>query len=220
MGGVLLYLYAMTAASTIRLAGASRTKLQEIPSPCVLAIWHGSSPSLLVALRAAMLDRPFSILVATDPRGDCLAILCACLGMRVVRGDASHGGEAALETLTRDLSDGRSVIVTADGGGPRYVAKLGAVALASVTGLPLIPIGADCRPALAEPRKWDVSRNPVPFGSIVIVVGECRYIPGQAHIETLEDGRRWLERALNECMLAARNSLRRGSSELDGEVRS
>ena len=127
--------------------------------------------------------------------------------MHVARGDALHHGAEALLALERDLSSGGSVIITADGGGPRGVAKLGAVALASTSGVPLVPIGADCRPALAEPHKWDVSRNPLPFSSVTLVIGDSMHVTGPPNSEILEEGRRWLQQALVECAGRAHQSL-------------
>ncbi|HEY7547226.1 MAG TPA: hypothetical protein VID27_20195, partial [Blastocatellia bacterium] len=61
--------------------------------------------------------------------------------------------------------------------GPRQVAKVGAVALASATGVPLVAVGADCRPAIFERHKWDQARTPLPFGRIAITIGQARRFP-------------------------------------------
>ncbi len=47
----------------------------------------------------------------------------------------------ALAELVREMSRGASAVITADGTGPALVAKVGAVALASATGAPLVPSG-------------------------------------------------------------------------------
>ena len=77
-------------------------------------------------------------MISHDPRGDYLALLCRMIGFHVVRGDSEEGGWEALLELARELMNGASVILTADGGGPARQAKVGAIALASAVGVPLI----------------------------------------------------------------------------------
>jgi hypothetical protein len=64
--------------------------------------------------------------------------------------------------------------IPADGGGPAHVVKVGALALASATRVPLVPLSANCHPAIVERRKWDAARNPVPFAKIAVARGEAR----------------------------------------------
>lgn len=175
-------------------------------SPCVLAIWHGNAPSLLVAI-AARRERPgVAILVASDARGDILARLCRLLGLHVVRGDAGHGAQRALTALASELEAGAEVILTADGGGPARVAKAGPVALAAIAGVPLAPAGADCRPALTELHKWDTERNPVPFGRIAVRFEPSIQVTVSGAAD-LRECRRRLTQTLDEATARARSAL-------------
>jgi len=137
-------------------------------------------------------------MISHDPRGDYLALLCRMIGFHVVRGDSEEGGWEALLELARELMNGASVILTADGGGPARQAKVGAIALASAVGVPLIPLGADCYPAIEEPHKWDAARNPVPFCSLKILLGPPRMFDPFADLSSVEEARAWLEKTLNE----------------------
>jgi lysophospholipid acyltransferase (LPLAT)-like uncharacterized protein len=203
----LLYLYARLVALTSRLSSTGDYVWPDIPAPSVIALWHGGAPSLLAAFAKRRPHSPVSIMVACDPRGDCLALLCRLLGLRVVRGDASRGGWAALAELARGLLRGNCVVVTADGGGPARLTKPGAVALASAAGVPLIPVGADCRPAIYERRKWDGARNPVPFGRVALTVRRGRRFPAFSDAGALERARLWSQQALDEAAAAATASL-------------
>jgi lysophospholipid acyltransferase (LPLAT)-like uncharacterized protein len=100
--------------------------------------------------------------------------------------------------LARELVNGSSVILTADGGGPARQAKVGAIALASAVNVPLIPLAADCHPAIEEPHKWDAARNPVPFCSLKILLGSPRRFEPLQDISSVEEARAWLEKTLNE----------------------
>lgn len=176
-------------------------------SPAVLAIWHGNAPSFLVAIAASPRTPAVAILVASDARGDILARLCSLLGLHVVRGDAGHDAKRALTALGAELNAGAEVILTADGGGPAGVAKAGPIALAAIAGVPLIPAGADCRPALTELHKWDTERNPVPFGRIAVSFEPSIQVivNGKADLRT---SRRRLTGALNGAATRARDALK------------
>ena len=204
VGAVALYLYARFVALTARLATTGGRRWPDVPAPSVLAIWHGDAPSLLVAF-ARRRPRPrLTIMVARDPRGDCLALLCRMLGLRVVRGESGEGGWSALAALAREVGRGSCALITADGGGPARSAKVGAVALASATGAPLVAVGADCRPALFERRKWDRARNPVPFGRVTVALGRSQLIPPLDDSSSVERERCRLQSALEESAAAAR----------------
>lgn len=203
----LLFLYARLVALTSRLSSVGEHEWPDLPAPAVLALWHAEAPSLLAAFARRRPRAPVSIMVAGNPRGDCLALLCRMLGMRVVRGESGEGGRAALAELARQVAGGSCAVVTADGGGPARVAKLGAAALASATGAPLVVLGADCRPAINERRKWDRARNPVPFGRVVVAVGARRCLPAFTDAASAERARLWSQLALDEAAAAAASSL-------------
>ena len=193
-----MFLYAQLVKVTARLETTGSSSWPNIPAPCVLALWHRDAPSLLVIFAKRRPLTPTAIMISNDPRGDYLAMLCHMIGFHVVRGDSEEGGWEALLQLAQELINGASVILTADGGGPARQAKVGAIALASAVGVPLIPLAADCHPAIAEPHKWDAARNPVPFCSLKIFLGSPRKFELFQDLSSVEEARAWLEKTLNE----------------------
>ena len=193
---ILFFIYARVVAFTARLKTSGESTWPDVPAPSVLALWHGDAPSLLVAIAKRRPAKSLAIMIAGDPRGDFLALLCRLLGMEVVRGSDEHGGWTALAELARVLTRDACVIITADGGGPARVAKFGAVALASAAGVPLVPIAADCHPAIQETHKWDTARNPVPFCALTILVGAAQCFDSFDDLTSLEEARSWLEATL------------------------
>jgi lysophospholipid acyltransferase (LPLAT)-like uncharacterized protein len=193
----LFYIYARIVGFTARLATSGELTWPNVPAPSVVALWHGNAPSLLVAFAKRRTAARAVILVASDPRGDYLALLCRMLGLEVVRTDGRHGGWSELIELAEKLKQGACAIITADGGGPAKVAKWGAVALASATGVPLVPLKADCSPALQQSHKWDDARNPLPFSSISVWVGAPRSLEPFNDEESIDRARKWLEETLN-----------------------
>jgi lysophospholipid acyltransferase (LPLAT)-like uncharacterized protein len=189
-----LFTYAWLLALTIRLTTTGERQWPDLPAPCVLAMWHGCVNSWVVAMTAKRPRAPLAIMIARDPRGDSLALLCRWLGLRVVRGESGERGWEALVKLAREMSRGASAVITADGTGPALVAKVGAVAL-----------GADCGPAIYARRKWDQMRIPLPFGRVAVVLGQPHRYPVFADLITIEQARRRLEDSLNEIASAARD---------------
>jgi lysophospholipid acyltransferase (LPLAT)-like uncharacterized protein len=193
-----MFLYAQIVTVTARLKSIGSPSWPHIPTPCVLALWHRDAPSLLVIFAKRRPPCRIAIMISRDPRGDYIAMLCRMIGFHVVRGDSEEGGWEALLQLARELVNGSSVILTADGGGPARQAKVGAIALASAVNVPLIPLAADCHPAIEEPHKWDAARNPVPFCSLKILLGSPRRFEPLQDISSVEEARAWLEKTLNE----------------------
>lgn len=194
----ILYIYARVVARTARLVTSGELNWPDVPAPSVVALWHGNAPSLLIAFAMRRTAEPAVILVASDPRGDYLAMLCRMLGFEVVRTDGTHGGWSELTELAEKLKQGACVIITADGGGPARVAKWGAVALASATGVPLVPLAADCSPALEQSHKWDDARNPLPFSLVSVWMGTPRTLELLVDRESMDCAKAWLEETLNK----------------------
>lgn len=194
---LVLYCYAWLVAFTSRLRSKGERAWPDIPAGCVLALWHRDAPSLLIALLKRRPLAPCSIMISGDSRGDYLALLCRLAGLHVVRGSGEEHGWQALGELANALQNGACVIITADGGGPAGVAKVGAVALASSVSAPLLPLAVDCYPAIEERHKWDRARNPLPFGSILVAAGSERVFEPFTDAEEIETARTWLEEELD-----------------------
>ena len=196
---LIFFLYAELAAITARLV-VNDKGWPHVPAPCVLALWHRDAPSLLVAFAKRRPTLRTVIMVARDPRGDYLAMLCRMVGFGVVRGDSERGGWEALYQLAQELLNGACVILTADGGGPARIAKVGALALAASAGVPIIPLAADCHPAIEESRKWDAARNPIPFSRITVSFGPSCTFDLFKDFAEVEEARLWLEKQLNSLL--------------------
>ncbi len=202
-----LYGYARTVRATSKIVTVGVYRWPDVPKGSVLAIWHGSAPSLLVAFTARKPRMPVKLMVARDPRGDCVALFCQWLGFEIVRGDAEHGCWKALNEIAKEVNNGAGALISPDGSGPPFVARLGAVALASAAGVPIIPIGADCSPSVFERHKWDDARNPLPYGRIAVACGEPLTFSSLQDAASLQQGQQQLQRALDRAADEARGVL-------------
>jgi lysophospholipid acyltransferase (LPLAT)-like uncharacterized protein len=194
---IALFAYARLVSLTARVVAKGELHWPHVPAPCVIALWHCDAPSLLIAFTKYRPRSESVVMVARDARGDALALLCRMLGFGVVRGGGSNGGWNSLVDLAHKLAEGACIFVTADGGGPARVAKIGAVALASAAGVPLIPLAAHCHPAIEERHKWDAARNPIPFCSVTVSLAASRTFEPFKDPSSIELARKWLQETLN-----------------------
>ncbi len=102
--------------------------------------------------------------------------LMPALWLRVFRANrgregktSGKGGAAGVIALQGVLERGGVAVITPDGPrGPARVAAPGVAHLAALTGAPVLPAAAQCRPRV-QLKSWDSMVLPVPFGRGVLV---------------------------------------------------
>ena len=166
-------------------------------------LWRDGTPAIYVVWHARVLLLPYlygwrraRVLASPSRDGDVVTRFVTRFGLDAVRGSSSRGGAEALRTLARSLRDGRDVVVVPDGPrGPRETVKAGVVALARLSGAPIVPIALG---ASAEWRlgSWDEFRIPRPFARCVVRFGEPIRVAGDADRAALEAARKELEAQL------------------------
>ncbi len=206
-------LVAGAAAALVRVLGAT-LRLQvvgaEALGPCwragrplIYAVWHGRIlmvPWANARLRRTGGARPVTVLASRSRDGELVAAYVACFGLDVVRGSSSRGGASGLRGLAAAVRAGADVAVVPDGPrGPRERCRPGAVALAALTGAPVVPLAFAARPA-RRLRTWDRFLVPLPFARCALVFGE----PLALHDRTDRAlALKELERALGDVTAAA-----------------
>jgi lysophospholipid acyltransferase (LPLAT)-like uncharacterized protein len=100
--------------------------------------------------------------------------------------------------LLRRLRDGCLVVITPDGPrGPRYVVQPGAVKLAQVSGVPVIPVRVEYSGAWRL-KSWDRFRIPWPFSAVNIVLEQALDVPRELDEDAFEEQRKRIENVLLE----------------------
>lgn len=136
------------------------------------------------------------VLVSRSKDGEVLARVMARLGFSPVRGSSHRGGSEAMRALLAEAQGGYDFGITPDGPrGPRQMFKVGAVFLASRSGLPIVPITVAYR-RYWQLRSWDRFQLPWPFTHGVIHVGVPITVPPGLDDAGLETWRLHLEEAL------------------------
>jgi hypothetical protein len=134
----------------------------------IYTFWHGG---MLVPLFTERRKR-ISILVSQHRDGEVVSRIARILGFEVVRGSTTRGGARAAREMLKRAKSGRCLAVTPDGPrGPRHVFQQGAVKLAQLTGLPILPVGIGVE-RRKELSSWDRFIIPAPFSRCVYAFGE------------------------------------------------
>lgn len=163
-----LALRALGATLRVRREEAAVTALWAARVPVIYAVWHGR----LLLLPYLYGHRGSRVLASRSRDGELVTRLVRRFGLEPVRGSSTRGGGEALRLLARALRRGHEVVVVPDGPrGPREVLKPGVIALARLSGAPIVPmaVGASREWRL---RSWDEFRIPKPFARCVMRFGE------------------------------------------------
>jgi lysophospholipid acyltransferase (LPLAT)-like uncharacterized protein len=158
----------------------------------IYAVWHGR----LLLLPYLYGRRGSHVLASRSRDGELVARWVRRFGLEPVRGSSTRGGGEALRRLARALRSGGEVVVVPDGPrGPREVCKPGVIALARLTGAPIMPM------ALGASREWrlhswDEFRIPRPFARCVMRFGEPIQVPRAGGRAGEEAARKEVEAAL------------------------
>lgn len=125
-----------------------------------------------------------------------MARVIGLFGVQPVRGSSSKRGAQAMLELSQFAEQGYDVALTPDGPrGPRYVCKEGAIYLAQMTGLGIVPASYHLGWKICL-KSWDRFQVPLPFSRVTVTLGEPLAVPRDASGEARESLRRELDRRL------------------------
>jgi hypothetical protein len=192
-------------------------RIREFPSPGLEAIWRAQTPVIYTVWHGQILLLPWiygrryrlHALTSRSRDGEMLSRFIQGFGIRVVRGSSSRGGARALLSLARVIRElGENALVVPDGPrGPRHVAQNGAVMLAKMTGVPMVPLAFAASPCRVL-RSWDAFVVPRFFARAAVVFAEPILVPRDADRAVIEAKRRELEATLRAVTAAAARKAR------------
>ncbi len=161
-------------------------------TPVIFVFWHGRLLPLIHGHR----HQGAVVLVSEHGDGEYITRILERFGFGTVRGSSTRGGVRGLKGLIRAARQGYDLAVTPDGPrGPNRELKPGALTVARMTGLPLIPIGVGASSGWRA-DSWDRFLVPRPFSTVRIAYGEPCYIARDAAEAEVEDTVRTVTQAL------------------------
>jgi lysophospholipid acyltransferase (LPLAT)-like uncharacterized protein len=150
----LVWLFLVTFGATLRPRWSGGERFHGVARerrPTILVVWHHQLflASWLIWKFGVRCGLPVLVLISRSRDGTLGTEVGRLLGAEVARGSTSRGGGPALRQLVRALGGGRTVLVIPDGPrGPARELKPGVVALAELSGVPVLPL------AMAVDRGW------------------------------------------------------------------
>jgi lysophospholipid acyltransferase (LPLAT)-like uncharacterized protein len=143
----------------------------DAPKSVVTLVWHNRMLGLTIAFSRYYPDRKGALVLTSASRdGAYLSELVRNFGVGSVRGSTSRRGSAALLDLVRKLNEGYDVCITPDGPrGPRYSLGPGAVLLAQLCKVPLMPLLIEYS-SYWRFKSWDGFAIPKPFSKVQVTI--------------------------------------------------
>lgn len=146
---------------------------------CIVALWHNRTFTPCFVYRYKIKGRvPMSMLTSASKDGALLETVAQGYGMRAVRGSSHRRGVAGFRDMLRELEEGCCMCITPDGPkGPVYKCHPGVIRLASVSGLPIIPLCIDIPHCWRIKKAWDGFVIPKPFSRVTVLAKAPLYVP-------------------------------------------
>ena len=146
-------------------------------------------------------------LISASVDGDVPARIAKAWGAEVIRGSANQTGALVLRDTHQAIKRKVSIVTTADGpSGPQYEFKPGAVLMARIASVPLVPMACAADRAWYL-RRWDAFMIPKPFARIVLAVGEPLEVPPDTPLDRIDDYRLRMQNAVNGLMEQSKKEL-------------
>jgi len=176
--------------------------------PFILAFWHGRNLVSHVCWRT---DKQINMLASQHRDGDITENVLKKLGLKTLRGSSGNpakgkmakGGATALRNMARLLQAKESIGITPDGPrGPRMRAGEGVVAIARLSGAPVITAAVAVQRARVL-ATWDRLMVPLPWSRGAIVWGEPVYVSRDGGQAEIDRARLAIETTMNRALEAA-----------------
>ena len=193
-GSVYIYIIGLTCRSVVINREIEESLLRQGINP-IYTFWHGR---MLYFPYLYRFQNKHHILASPSKDGEIIGNLLKIYGFNIVWGSTFKKGAKALLNLIRVIKNGDSVVLIADGSrGPAFKAQDGAIKIAKLTGIPIVPMtySVSRKKVLSS---WDRFVIPYPFSKIAVKYGEPVYVPPDADDEVMELKRLELEKKLND----------------------
>jgi lysophospholipid acyltransferase (LPLAT)-like uncharacterized protein len=171
---------------TLRFEVVGRKEVDEMwgaKRPCIWAFWH----RCIVPIAWFGRNRGIVIMNTTAFDGQWTRKVIEWLGYGTAQGSSSRGGLRGLAVMAQRISEGLDCGFTIDGPrGPRYVAKVGPVLLARMTGAPIFVFHVAVERGRTFERTWDHFCLPSLFSRAIIVGSPPIYVAQDADTEIIK----------------------------------
>lgn len=199
LAAALIYGLIRAMSATIRYEWRDASGLLAIDraQSVIFCIWHNRLSLCLEVYRVFLrnIQRPCKLaaMVSASKDGGLLARVLELYGVQPVRGSTSRRGRQALLELVGWAERGYDLAITPDGPrGPRYTVQEGVIALAQLTGRPILPVSYHFTWKIVL-KSWDRFQLPLPFTKCLMHFTPPIYVPREISEEEREKLRKEVE---------------------------
>ena len=188
------YIRVLRASMRIDVRGAEvLAAARKSPGRYILCFWHSR-----FVLMPYCYPGPRIVVLSSNHRdAEALVRILRRFGIEQARGSSTAGGATGMRQILRKVEEGCDVGLTPDGPrGPRRRVQPGVIAVARLTGLPIIAVTFSARPA-RRLRTWDRTLLPKLFSTGLFVYGDPIFVPRDGDGSVQEVKRRALESELD-----------------------
>jgi lysophospholipid acyltransferase (LPLAT)-like uncharacterized protein len=175
------------------LGRASAEKFWADKKPSICVFWH----RCIIGSMWYGRNRGIVVMNTTAFDGQWTRRVVERLGYGTAQGSSSRGGLRGLAVMAQRIREGLDCAFTIDGPrGPRYVAKVGPVLLARMTGTPIAVFHVGVDRGKTFEKTWDRFCLPSLFARAVMVGAPVIYVPQDADSETIKAKHEEMQKAL------------------------
>lgn len=192
----LVYSVIRTLGPTLRFEVLGRARVEKVwaaKQPCIWAFWH----RCIIPIAWYGRNRGIVIMNTTAFDGQWTRKVIEWLGFGTAQGSSSRGGLRGLTVMAQRIKEGLDCGFTIDGPrGPRYVAKVGPVLLARLTGAPIFVFHVAVDRGKTIEKTWDHFLLPGLFARAILIGHPPIYVPQDADSEMIRAKHEEMQKAL------------------------
>ncbi|MGB2627386.1 MAG: lysophospholipid acyltransferase family protein [Candidatus Acidiferrum sp.] len=192
----IVYSVIRTLGPTLRYEVIGRRHADEqwaAKQPIIWAFWH----RVIIPIAWFGRNRGIVIMNTTAFDGQWTRKVIEWLGYGTAQGSSSRGGLRGLAVMAQRIAEGLDCGFTIDGPrGPRYVAKVGPVLLARMTGAPIMVFHVGVNRGKTIEKTWDHFLIPGLFARTILIGAPPIYVPRDADADLIKAKHEEMQRAL------------------------
>jgi lysophospholipid acyltransferase (LPLAT)-like uncharacterized protein len=191
-----VYSVIRTIGPTLRyeVLGSEKVEQRRIAKqPTIWAFWH----RIIIPIVWYGRNRGIVVMNTTAFDGQWTRKVIERLGFGTAQGSSSRGGLRGLQVMAKRIADGLDCAFTIDGPrGPRYVAKVGPVLLARMTGAPIMVFHIGVDRGKTMQKTWDQFLLPSLFARAIIIGAPFIHVPQDADPDTIRAKHEEMQKSL------------------------
>lgn len=207
LAAFIIYLVLSTISATLRIRRTDRSGLGqgEMKGPALYCIWHNRLALSMACyhgyIRKHSQGFGLAAMASASKDGAMMSAVLEFSRVQPVRGSTSRRGPQALREMTTWARRKYDLAIIPEGPrGPRYTVQMGVIALAQLTGFPIVPVTFNLGWKISL-KSWDRFQVPLPFSRCEMIFEKPMRVPREISEQDREKLRLQLEETLKKISL-------------------